>query len=134
MDEEIKNAEDNYNLAFGNFISANVDVCRTRVFLRNLQSSYKFYQKEIIKYKGLLKDINDFCARHNLPKNKKPWGRIQDCLNIIGYYKEQIVNCQKQIIKTKSLLRKYETNQNIAYNGYKDTKNEFTKVALKRHR
>ena len=131
MKKEIENAEDNYNLAFGNFISANVDVCRTRVFLRNLQSSYKFYQKEIIKYKGFLKDINDFCARHNLPKNKKPWGRIQDYLNIIGYYKEQVVNCQKQIIKTKSLLRKYETKQNIAYNGYKDTKKEFTEVALK---
>lgn len=131
MEKEIENAENNYNQAFGNFMLANIDVCRTRDFLKNLQSSYRFYQKEILKYKKYLKTINDFCARHNIPKSRKPWERIHDYLNIIGYYKEQIVKCQKQIVKTRALLRKYETKQNLAYNGYQDTRKEFTEVTLK---
>ena len=120
MTKEIENAEDNYNLIFGNFISANTDVRRTRGFLKNLQSSYRYYQKELLKYKGFIKDINDFCSRHNLPKNKKPWNRIKDYLNAINYYKNQLNNCQKQIVKTRQLLKKYETLQNIAYNGCKN--------------
>jgi hypothetical protein len=120
MKKEIENAEDNYNLAFGNFISANVDVCRTRDFLKNLQSSYRYYQKEIVKYKSHLKYLNDFCKRHNFAKSQMPWDRIKDYLNAISYYKNQLNNCQKQIVKTRQLLKKYETLQNIAYNGCKN--------------
>ena len=120
MDSKEEKPKDTFNEAFGELTLANTDVRRTRDFLKNLQSSYRYYQKELLKYKGFIKDINDFCVRHNFPKNKKPWNRIKDYLNAINYYKNQLNNCQKQIVKTRQLLKKYETLQNIAYNGCKN--------------
>jgi len=120
MDSKEKKPKDTFNEAFGELTLANTDVRRTRNFLKNLQSSYRYYQKEIMKYKSHLKYLNDFCKRHNLAKSQMPWDRIKDYLNAISYYKNQLNNCQKQIVKTRQLLKKYETLQNIAYNGCKN--------------
>ena len=120
MDSKEEKPKDTFNEAFGELTLANTDVRRTRDFLKNLQSSYRYYQKEIMKYKSHLKYLNDFCKRHNFAKNQMPWDHIKDYLNAISYYKNQLNNCQKQIVKTRQLLKKYETLQNIAYNGCKN--------------
>ena len=120
MDSKEEKPKDTFNEAFGELTLANTDVRRTRGFLKNLQSSYRYYQKELLKYKGFIKDVNDFCNRHNFAKSQMPWNRIKDYLNAISYYKKQLNNCQKQIVKTRQLLKKYETLQNIAYNGCKN--------------
>lgn len=120
MDSNEEKPKDTFNEAFGELSLANTDVRRTRDFLKNLQSSYRYYQKEIMKYKSHLKYLNDFCKRHNFAKSQMPWDRIKDYLNAINYYKNQLNNCQKQIVKTRQLLKKYETLQNIAYNGCKN--------------
>ena len=120
MDSKEEKPKDIFNEAFGELTLANTDVRRTRDFLKNLQSSYRYYQKEIMKYKNHLKYLNDFCKRHNFAKSQMPWDRIKDYLNAINYYKNQLNNCQKQIVKTRQLLKKYETLQNIAYNGSKN--------------
>lgn len=130
MGKEIEIAEELYNQAFDKFMFANTDVCATRDFLVNLQNSYKSYQKEIVKYKELIKNINDSCKKNNLTKEQMPWERIKNYLNVIGYYKTQLNNCQKQIIKTKALLRKYETRQNVAYHNYESSRSAFTKTCL----
>jgi flagellar biosynthesis chaperone FliJ len=120
MDSKEEKPKNTFNEAFGELTLANTDVRRTRDFLKNLQSSYRYYQKEIVKYKSHLKYLNDFCKRHNFAKSQMPWDRIKDYLNAISYYKNQLNNCQKQIVKTRQLLKKYETLQNIAYNGCKN--------------
>jgi site-specific recombinase XerD len=130
MNSKEEKPKDIFNEAFGELTLANTDVRRTRDFLKNLQSSYRYYQKEIVKYKSHLKYLNDFCKRHNFAKSQMPWDHIKDYLNAISYYKNQLNNCQKQIVKTRQLLKKYETLQNIAYNGCKnlgDNSNRVTK-------